>query len=116
MTVNIYDSANQIEREIREMDEFKALKAAFETMQAEKESFELFKNFQDLQIELQHKQMQGLEFSEEDAKQAQEMAEKVQQTPVIQDLMQKEQAFSLIVNDLNRIIMKPVQELYQMGE
>ncbi len=116
MTANIYDSANQIEREIREMDEFKALKTAFETMQAEKESFELFKNFQDLQIELQHKQMQGLEFSEEDAKQAQEMAEKVQQTPVIQDLMQKEQAFSLIVNDLNRIIMKPVQELYQMGE
>jgi cell fate (sporulation/competence/biofilm development) regulator YlbF (YheA/YmcA/DUF963 family) len=35
MTVNIYDSANQIEREIREMDEFKTLQAAFEAMKAE---------------------------------------------------------------------------------
>lgn len=116
MTVNIYDSANQIEREIREMDEFKALQAAFEAMKAETESFELFKNFQELQMELQQKQMQGIEFSEEDAQKAQEMAAKVQETEVIQDLMQKEQAFSLIVNDLNRIIMKPVQELYEMGE
>ena len=116
MTANIYDSANQIEREIREMDEFKALQAAFEAMKAETESFELFQNFQNLQIELQQKQMQGVEFSEEDALEAQEMAAKVQETEVIQDLMQKEQAFSLIVNDLNRIIMKPVQELYEMGE
>lgn len=116
MTVNIYDSANQIEREIREMDEFKALQAAFDAMKAETESFELFKNFQELQMELQQKQMQGIEFSEEDAQKAQEMAAKVQETEVIQDLMQKEQAFSLIVNDLNRIIMKPVQELYEMGE
>lgn len=116
MTVNIYDSANQIEREIREMDEFKTLQAAFEAMKAETESFELFKQFQELQIDLQQKQMQGIEFSEEDAKQAQEMATKVQETAVIQELMQKEQAFSMIINDLNRIIMKPVQELYDMGE
>ena len=116
MTANIYDSANQIEREIRQMDEFKALQAAFEAMKAEEESFNLFRDFQELQMELQQKQMQGLEFSEEDATKAQEMAVKVQETAVIQDLMQKEQAFSMIVNDLNRIIMKPVQELYQMGE
>jgi cell fate (sporulation/competence/biofilm development) regulator YlbF (YheA/YmcA/DUF963 family) len=85
-------------------------------MKAETESFELFKQFQELQIDLQQKQMQGIEFSEEDAKQAQEMAMKVQETAVIQELMQKEQAFSMIINDLNRIIMKPVQELYDMGE
>ncbi len=116
MTANIYDSANQIEREIRQMDEFKSLQAAFDAMKAEEESFNLFRDFQELQMELQQKQMQGLEFSEEDATKAQEMAVKVQETAVIQDLMQKEQAFSMIVNDLNRIIMQPVQELYQMGE
>ncbi|MGX7025571.1 YlbF family regulator [Vagococcus hydrophili] len=116
MTVNIYDSANQIEREIREMDEFIALKEAFATMKKEEESFNLFQSFQELQMELQQKQMQGLELSEEDVLKAQEMAAKVQDAAVIQDLMQKEQAFSMIVNDLNRIIMKPVQELYQMGE
>lgn len=116
MTANIYDSANQIEREIRQMDEFIALKEAFDAMKKEEESFNLFQSFQELQMELQQKQMQGLELSEEDVLQAQEMAAKVQEAEVIQDLMQKEQTFSMIVNDLNRIIMKPVQELYQMGE
>lgn len=35
---NIYDSANQIEREIRELPEFKALKEAYEKVQANEEA------------------------------------------------------------------------------
>ncbi|MGY3703634.1 hypothetical protein BW731_06635 [Vagococcus martis] len=114
MSNNIYDSANQIEREIRQMDEFLALSSAFDAVKADQEAFELFKAFQELQMTLQQKQMQGEEFSDEDAQKAQEMAEKVQGEALIQDLMQKEQAFSMIVNDLNRIIMQPVQDLYTL--
>lgn len=110
---NIYDSANQIEREIRQLPEFVALKEAFDQVKANEEAYKLFKEFQTLQMDLQQKQMQGAEFSEEDAKQAQEVAAKVQEEAVINELMAKEQAFSLIVNDLNRIIMTPVRELYQ---
>ena len=50
---NIYDSANQIEREIRELPEFKALKEAYEKVQANEEAHKLFKDFQAMQIELQ---------------------------------------------------------------
>ncbi|MDF0479278.1 YlbF family regulator [Vagococcus sp. PNs007] len=112
MTVNIYDSANQIEKEIRELPEFLALKEAFEGVKADEATFKLFKEFQTLQMELQQKQMQGQEFSEDDAKLAQELAEKVQESDLINELMTKEQAFSMIINDLNRVIMKPIQELY----
>lgn len=42
---NIYDSANQIEREIRELPEFKALKEAYEKVQANEEAHKLFKDF-----------------------------------------------------------------------
>ncbi|QIL45715.1 YlbF family regulator [Vagococcus coleopterorum] len=112
MSVNIYDSANQIEREIRQLPEFLALQEAFEAVKADQPSYDLFKKFQTLQMELQQKQMQGLEFSEEDAKEAQELAEKVQESELINAMMTKEQGFSMIVNDLNRIIMKPIQELY----
>ena len=102
---NIYDSANQIEREIRELPEFKALKEAYEKVQANEEAHKLFKDFQ-------AKQMSGQEFSDEDAMKAQEMAVKIQSEEVINDLMQKEQGFSTIINDLNRIIMTPVRDLY----
>jgi len=32
---------------------------------------------------------------------------------LINELMVKEQAFSVIINDLNRIIMTPIRELYE---
>lgn len=112
MTTNIYDSANQIEREIRQMPEFLALKEAFENIKANEEDFKLFRSFQDLQADLQQKQMQGEEFSEEDVAQAQALAEQVQKSDLINDLMAKEQSFSTIINDLNRVIMTPIHELY----
>jgi len=106
---NIYDTANQIERELRELDEFKALQAAYEEVKADEAAYTLFKEFQQ---GLQEKQMRGEEFTDEDAEKAQSIATKVQETAVINELMQKEQAFSLVVNDLNRIIMTPVRDMY----
>ena len=109
---NIYDTANQIERELRELDEFKALQAAYEEVKADEAAYTLFKEFQGFQQGLQEKQMRGEEFTDEDAEKAQSSATKVQETAVINELMQKEQAFSLVVNDLNRIIMTPVRDMY----
>ena len=106
---NIYDTANQIERELRELDEFKALQAAYEEVKADEAAYTLFKEFQGFQQGLQEKQMRGEEFTDEDAE---SIATKVQETAVINELMQKEQAFSLVVNDLNRIIMTPVRDMY----
>ena len=57
--------------------------------------------------------MAGEEMTDEDAEKAQALAEKVQSEPVISQLMQTEQAFSVVVNDLNRIIMNPLRELYE---
>ena len=51
--------------------------------------------------------------TDEDAEKAQALAEKVQSEPVISQLMQTEQAFSVVVNELNRIIMNPLRELYE---
>ena len=53
---NIYDTANQIERELRELDEFKALQAAYEEVKADEAAYTLFKEFQGFQQGLQEKQ------------------------------------------------------------
>lgn len=109
---NIYDTANQVEREIRELAEFSALEQAYEQVKADEDAYKLFKEFQNFQQQLQEKQMRGEEFTEEDAAQAQKLATEVQAVEVINQLMEKEQAFSLIINDLNRIIMTPIRDLY----
>lgn len=110
---NIYDSANQIEREIRQLEEFKALEQAYAQVKADEEAYRLFKEFQTFQQTLQEKQMNGDEFSEEDAEKAQQISQKIQTKEVINVLMKKEQTFSLIINDLNRIIMTPVRDIYE---
>ncbi|CAM4056243.1 YlbF family regulator [Catellicoccus marimammalium] len=110
--MNIYDTANQLERDVRELAEFKALEQAYNELKAQEESFQLFKDFQNLQVSLQQKQMQGEEFTEDDAKQMQEIAEKIQNDDAITNMLQKEQALSIIMNDITAIMMKPVQDLY----
>lgn len=110
--MNIYDTANQLERDVRELAEFKALEQAYNELKAQEESFQLFKDFQNLQVSLQQKQMQGEDFTEDDAKQMQEIAEKIQNDDAITNMLQKEQALSIIMNDITAIMMKPVQDLY----
>ncbi len=74
---NIYDTANQLERELRESAQFQDLRGSFDRLKA------------------------------------QSLSQKIQEDEIVSDLMQKEQAFSLVANDLNRIIMGPVRDLYE---
>lgn len=109
---NIYDTANQLERELRESEQFQDLKASFDRLKENQEAYSLFKEFQGLQQALQQKMMAGQEMTEEEAQQAQELSKNSARSNRF-ELMQKEQAFSLVANDLNRIIMGPVRDLYE---
>ena len=77
------------------------------------EANEVFQQFQEIQMKLQQKQMSGEEILEEEIKEAQEMALKSGDNAIIKDLMEAEQKLSTLIDNLNRIIMKPVQDIYQ---
>lgn len=113
MTANIYDTATQLEREIRATDQYKALQEAFANLKEKTEAYALFKEFQAFQQTLQQKMMSGEEMTEEDAQKAQELTTAAQAEAGIAELMEAEQAFSLLVNDMNKIVMAPVHELYE---
>ena len=55
--------------------------------------------------------MQGQEITEEDNQQAQEVV-RIQQDAKITKLMETEQRLNVVVGDINKIIMKPLEELY----
>lgn len=110
---NVYDTANQLEREIRDLDQFKALSASFGKLKESKPAYDLFKEFQSFQQDIQQRMAAGEEMTDDDAAKAQKLAERIQKEPLIKDLMDKEQSFSLVINDLNRIIMDPLRELYE---
>jgi len=113
MAVNIYDTANQLEQELRGTKEFKALQTAYEQMHANESAFSLFKDFQEIQMQLSQKQMNGEELSDDEVKKAHDLADKVGNVDEIKALMAQERGLNQLMNDLNQIITKPVQELYQ---
>ncbi|KAA1039172.1 YlbF family regulator [Macrococcus equipercicus] len=116
MTVNIYDEANRLESALRQSDEYTAVKTYFEAINNNPESKQLFDEFRNIQLTLQEKQMSGQEITEEDIASANNVAAKIEQDENIAKLMQAEQRMSQIIEDLNRIIMRPLQDLYGVNE
>lgn len=110
--VNIYDTANQLQREVKELNEYKALVEAYEALKQQEESFKTFKAFQNLQVSLQEKQMRGEEVTEKEAQELQDLMMKIQSDDAIMGLFEKEQALSQIMNEITAIMMQPVQDLY----
>ena len=106
MAVNLYDYANQLEQALRDSDEYKAIKDAFAKVKENEESKKLFDEFRETQMNFQQKQMQGQEIPEEELAKAQEKDENISQ------LMQAEQKMSQVFQEINQIIVKPLDEIY----
>ncbi|HJG50181.1 YlbF family regulator [Limosilactobacillus ingluviei] len=113
MVVNIYDTANELERQMRETQEYQDLQAAFAKLKADSDAFELFKKFQQSQMQAQQKQMAGQELSEDEIKAVQDLAKEVGQKQSVIALMEVERRVDNMMQELNKVITKPIQDIYQ---
>jgi cell fate (sporulation/competence/biofilm development) regulator YlbF (YheA/YmcA/DUF963 family) len=113
---NTYDKAHELSRVLKESDEFKQLAELHGKVNADAQAKQMLDGFRSIQMELQQKQMQGMELTEEEIQKAQSVFELVQQHEVIGKLMEAEQRMSQLIGDLNRIIAEPLEELYGLAE
>ncbi len=116
MSKNVHDAAYNLENALRESDDFKELQSLYDQVNADESVKNMFDNFRNLQVELQQKQMQGQQITEEEAQKAQQTFELVQQNEVISKLMSAEQRVSMLIQDINKIVTKPLEELYGTPE
>jgi cell fate (sporulation/competence/biofilm development) regulator YlbF (YheA/YmcA/DUF963 family) len=56
--------------------------------------------------------MSGQEILPEEVEQAQKSVALVQQHPTISKLMEAEQRMSMLIQELNKVVLKPLEELY----
>lgn len=112
MSENLYDVAYNLEKALRESDDFKELKRLYDEVNADEIAGKMFENFRNIQLNLQKKQMAGEEITQEEITQAQKSVQLVQQHEKISQLMAAEQRLSMVVAELNKIIMKPLEEMY----
>lgn len=111
--VNIYDTANELSRQLKETQEYQNLKKAFDDLKAEKDTFETFKKFQQMQANAQQKQMTGQKLSQDEINAIQTIAKEISTKPAVQTLMNQERAVDNMLQQLNKTITSPIQELYQ---
>ena len=112
---NVYNQANALESALRESEEFQQMKELYSKVNENAESKKLFDDFRDIQMTLQQKQMQGEELLEEEIQKAQNSAQEIENDENIKGLMEAEQKMSQLIQDLNRVIMKPIEELYEIN-
>lgn len=110
--INIYEDINKLEAALRQTDEFKVLKDTVEAVRADEEATRLFTNFRDIQMKLQQKQMNGEELQEDELIFAQKAAQLAQSSPKILAMLEAEMALSKVIEEVNRILVKPIQSLY----
>ncbi|PLR89940.1 YlbF family regulator [Bacillus sp. T33-2] len=112
MAVNLYDSAYDLEKAIRQSKQYADLKRLYDEVNQDESAKRMFENFRNIQIQLQQKQMMGQEITHEEVEHAQKTVALVQQHDKISKLMEAEQRMSQVITELNQIIVKPLEELY----
>lgn len=112
MVVNIYDTANELARQMRETQEFQALKESFDQLKADEDAYGTFQKFQATQAKAQQKQMQGTQLTEDEIKEVQDLAKEVGQKDAIKNLMAKERQMDDMIQQLSKTITEPIAELY----
>ena len=112
MTTNLYDYAYELEKAMRNSEEYVHLLKMHEEVAKDEQAKEMFDQFRNVQMQLQQKQMSGQDITEDEVMEAQVIANQVQENEKVSRLMEAEQRMSMAIADLNKIIMKPLDELY----
>jgi len=112
MASNIYDIAYELEKALKNSQEYATLQAKYEETRIDPAAKKLFDQFLNIQMKLQEKQMTGQIILQNEVEEAQRVAAMVQQNQKIVQLMDAEQQMSIAINEINKIIMKPLDELY----
>ncbi|WP_010290324.1 YlbF family regulator [Kurthia massiliensis] len=110
--INIYDDLNKLEATFRQTEQFHALQEAIEAVKQNEDAVKLFANFRELQLKLQEKQFKGEEIGEDELQYAQKTAQLAQQNEAISKMLMAEMALSELVQEINRVLTKPIQAMY----
>ncbi|MFF2876231.1 YlbF family regulator [Gottfriedia sp. NPDC057991] len=113
MSVNIYDIAYSLQNAFKEQPEFKNLQSLYSQVLADPNAKPLFMEFQNFQKVMQQKMYSGEAVTPEENAKGQEIVARVSQNPLIANLMQVEQRLNLVIQDVNKIVMSPLEEFYK---
>ena len=114
--VNIYDKANEFEKALRESEEYKAVQVASDEVYADEEAKALYVEFVKTQKKFMESMQAGVEPAEEDLKAFEKLQQKLMGNEKIIALVQVQQKLQFTIEDLNRVMFKPLDEVFAKYE
>ena len=102
--MNVYDEAHNLAKAIKESNEFKEFDRIRKEIDSDKDVSEMIGEMQKLQMELQAAQISGTEPDLELMNRIQSLSTMMATKPLAAKFMQTEAAFSLMMNDVFKII------------
>ena len=102
--MNVYDEAHSLSRAIKESNEFKEFDKMRKAIDADKESSEMLKELQELQMQLHAAQLAGQEPDKDLFSRFQSLSTMAATKPVAAQYLQAQGAFMVMMNDVFAII------------
>ena len=108
---NIYDSANELSRGLRELPEYKAVKEAKDAIQADAEANKIFEDYiafqQEIQFMTQTGQMPDASFQGK----MDSISKQIEGNDLVSSFFNKQQQLSIYLSDIERIVFEPISAL-----
>lgn len=114
--MNVYDEAHNLTRAIKESEEYKYYMAAKEKIAGNEKLDAMLKDFQKKQFAIQSKQMTGEEITEDMQKQITDLYAIIVQDPEAANYLQCELRFSMMMNDIYKILGEAVMTEKEIAE
>lgn len=111
MSENIYDTANQLERQIRNLPAYQAVLTAKKAIEADAETKTLFDEYRNLQGVLQTLLQRGEMPDATMQERLQSYQEKVTSNERLAAYFHHQEALSVYINDLEKLIFSPLSDL-----
>lgn len=108
--MNVYDSAHELARALRECEEYRALKEAKDRLEADPVNKEMLLEFRRRRWEIEAEQAMGREVDEEKLKRVQQLGELVNNNPTLRDYLTAEFRFARLMGDIQKILADALSE------
>ncbi|MGF0111357.1 YlbF/YmcA family competence regulator [Streptococcus sp. SGI.013] len=111
MSTNVYDLANELERAIRLLPEYKAVEEAKQQIEADSAAQSLWSDFVAMQEKMQGLMQTGQMPSQEDQTAMMELGQKIEANSILKNYFDQQQRLSIYIADIEKIVFAPLQEL-----
>ena len=108
--MNPYDKARELARAIKDSDAYKKFKVQKDLIDQDPETKQMISDFQKRQYELQLKQVNGEELSEDDSKKLQELFQILSLNNKASDFLAAEYQFGLMMQEISKTLSDIIDE------